>query len=469
MAGRPPRYVPPTAGSQRTPGVTNVPPPPAAESNKAPGNVNGAPPPAAPSTKTPQAPPPAVPPVPAFTQQTSVPAFTPNTWVPPVPEPTATPDPNGGAPNGYDMSMPGANEMHWDATKDQWTNTPMLDWASQQLPQFQDPWDGEQAISKSMGQPVAMQGGQYWAGVQGSMNTPSGAEQAISGGYKGGNNAELAFKRTQSAMPGSLQPQFDAYYDRMAQKNMSNVNAQSAARGAYGSNTALNGAIGAGLDAEAQRAAAATKFSLDDSANQRSWLDSLSNQGRSADLTGLDIFGKNKEAAQFGLDKTKTMSDIAFGVDDRQLDRDKFGLDQAKTLDDLKHNRLDAGVSTAFGVDQGQVNRLTGGSNASNTAQNSREDRVNNLYNQVSQFSSDTQDFLQENFNQILGGDQAMNDQQLQTLIAQQADQRGWDQQTQERIFRDAKSLGDFINGKKSATEAATGGGTGGATGGGKV
>lgn len=398
---------------------------------------------------------PAPPPVPAFTQKPPLPSFQ---WTPPVPEPAPAPTSDGSSAFGFDMTMPGVNEQFWDKNADKWGASPSLDWVNGQLPQFQDPWAGEQAIGQSMGQPVSMQGGQYWNGVKGSMNTPSNAESAIQGGYKGGNNALSAFNQTQDALPGSLQPQFDAYYDRMAAKNMSNVNSQSAARGAYGSNTALNGAIGAGLDAEAERANAATKFSLDDSANQRQWLDSLSAQGRSADLTGLDAFGANQKAAQFGLDKTKTMSDIAFGVDDRQLDRDKFGLDQAKTVDDLRRNRLDSGVSSAFGVDSAEINRLSGGGNASNTAQNSYEDRVNGLYDRISGFSSDVQDFIMDNTDKLLGGDAGMSDNELQTMIAQAADQRGWDQQQQERIFRDAKTAMDAINGKKSA-DAAGGGG----------
>lgn len=405
-----------------------------------------------------QPPPAPAPGVPAFTQTTNVPAFTPNTWVPPVPEPTA-PNPVGpAAPNGFDMSMPGATEMQWDATKDKWNSSPTLDWAQQQLTQFQDPWQGAQSISDAMGQPQQqMQGAQYWAGVQGKSNTP--AENQMAAGYQGGNNALSAFNQTQSALPGSLQPQFDAYYDRMAQKNMSNVNSQAAARGAYGSNTALNGAIGAGLDAEAQRAKAATDFSLQDSANQRNWMDTLGTQARNADQTGLDAFGADQKAAQFGLDKTKTMSDIAFGVDDRQLDRDKFGLDQARTLDELTQKRLDSGISTAFGVDQGWTGRLAGAQNASSTAQRAREGRIGQLYNDQVGMSNDVQSFLKDNYDAILGGDTAMSDNELQTMIAQQADQRGWDQQTQERIFRDAKATADLITGKKNA--AAAGGGTG--------
>jgi len=34
-----------------------------------------------------------------------------------------------------------------------------------------------------------------------------------------------------------------------------------------------------------------------------------------------------------------------------------------------------------------------------------------------------------------------MTDQELQTLIAKEADQRGWDQQTQDRMFRDASEI----------------------------
>lgn len=358
------------------------------------------------------------------------------------------------APFGTDMSAPGVREQLWNNNQNLWLQDPALDWVDQQQGQFADPWQGERVNSTLMGS-IADKGAgqQHWAGIQGSMNQPSGAESALAGGYRGQNNAKTAFDLTQGALPGSLQPQFDAYYDRMSAKNMSNVNAQSAARGSYGSNTALNGAIGAGLDAEAQRAAAATKFSLDDSANQRQWFDSLGTMGRNADLSSLDAFGANEKAARYGLDKNKTMSDIAFKSEEMEFDKNKALSDIAFGTDEAKMNRLDAGISTAFGSSEARHNNLNDAFDAAGDVQDAREGRVNSLYDDVSGFSQDTLDFVSDNYEALLGGDQAMSEDEIRTMIAKEADARGWSQQQQDRTFRDAMGVVKAVTGSKNAGE----------------
>ena len=356
------------------------------------------------------------------------------------------------APYGFDQSAPGVNEQFWNNNQSLWLQSPELDWVDAAQSQFNDPWTGELANQKLMGtiaNPGA--GQQYWAGIQGSANTPTGAEQVIQGGYKSPNNAQTAFGMTQERMPGAFQPQFDAYYDRMKDKVMSDVNSQSAARGAYGSNYALNNSIGAGLDVEAQRAKASTDFMFQDSANQMAWLNSLANQGRGADLSGLGIYGANMAGAQYGLDKTKTMGDLAFRAEDTAFNKQKALSDIAFGVDEHRADRLGAGISTALASDQAHRGRLEGAFDASNIAQGNREDRINTLYGQNAQFSNDVLDFVGQNYDALLGGDQAMSEQQIQAMIAQTADQRGWDQQTQERIFRDVKTAVDAIIENKAA------------------
>lgn len=362
------------------------------------------------------------------------------------------------APFGFDMTMPGVAEEMWNNNQGMWFDTPGIDWVDQQLPQFNDPWAYEQWVAQnasSMGGPSNT--GQYWAGVSGSMNQPSGAEQAIRGGYKGPNNAQTAFDMTKGRLPGSFQPQFDAYYDRMKDKAMSDVNAQSAARGVYGSNAALNSSIGTGLDIEAQRAKAATDFMLADSQNQMNWLNSLSGQGRSADLSGLGIFGANLQGAQYGLDKTKTLGELAFRADAADMDRDRFEADLMKTADDARASRIGAGVSTALSSDAARQGRLRDAFDFAGQAQDAREGRINTLYGQNAQFSNDVVDFLGQNYDALLGADKQMSDTELETMIAQAADERGWDQQTQERIFRDVSKAIELYNESKAAKVAGGG------------
>lgn len=311
--------------------------------------------------------------------------------LPPTPPPLPPIPTQGGkvnyqpteAPYGYDMSMPGVMEQFWNNNQGMWFNSPSMDWVDSQLSQFQDPWEGERSASQLLGSAM-----QHWNGVDGGFNTSSNSSRG-----------------------GSLQPQFDAYYDRMKDKAISDVNTQAAARGSYGSNAALNGSIGAGLDVEAMRAKAATDFSLADSENQRLW--QLTNDNH-----------------------LKNLSDLAFG------------------LDDSRRNRLDSGISTAFGSHYGHQSQLQNAFGAAGEAQNAREGRVGGLYNNVSDFSGDAMSFFATNYDQLLGADAATLDSILQTMLAETADQRGWNQQQQERIFRDVKTIIDVVKDKETADVA---------------
>ncbi len=289
------------------------------------------------------------------------------------------------------------------------------------------------------------------------------AEIATGNGYTGPNNSQTAFDMTKGMLPGSMQPQFDQYYDRMKDKVMSDVNSQSAARGAYGSNTALNNTIGAGLDVEAQRAKANTDFMLADSANQMGWQGLLGNQGRAADLTGLQTFDSKLKGSQFGLDKLGTFGDLAFKSEGMDLDKKKTQADLAFGMDESRMNRLGAGVSTAINSHQARRGQLNDAFDASNITQGNREDRVNNLYNQTADFSNDVMSYVMSNYESIMAGDQEAFEQQIQAMLGQTADERGWDQQTQERIWRDAKGIADLVfkskeAGTPSPAAAATGG-----------
>lgn len=355
------------------------------------------------------------------------------------------------APFGFDMSTPGVFEQMQQNNQNLWFSTPGTDWAYDQLDQFSDPWAYEQWVGQnagSMGGPSETS--KYWSGIQGSMNTPTGAEKAIAGGYQGPNNAQSAFDITRGRLPDSFQPQFDAYYDRMKDKVMSDVNSQSAARGNYGSSSALNGAIGAGLDVEAQRAKAATDFMFADSQNQMNWLNSLSQQGRGADLSGLGIFGANLSGAQYGLDKTKTLGDLAFRADQTDIERDRLEADLRKSADDARAGRISAGISTGLAADSAMQGRYRDAFDFAGQAQDAREGRINTLYGQNEDFSNDVLQFLGGNFDKLLGLDEQSFESELETMIAQEADARGWSQQQQERIMRDAKTVWDMYKGKQA-------------------
>lgn len=403
----------------------------------------------------------------------SVPEFSDTNWKPPpapnlppvVGAPTGPVFPqdaaqpiafNGGyfnpteAPHGFDQSQPGQVEQFWGNNQNLWFQSPQLDWVDSQQSKFEDPWAGEQKVASmidSVGAPGA--GQQYWKGVQGEFNAMG---QGLGNGYQGPNNAQTAFDMTKGMLPGSMQPQFDAYYDRMKAKSMSDVNSQSAARGAYGSSAGLNGSIGAGLDIEAQRAKANTDFMLADSQNQANWQGLLGNQGRAADLSGLGIYGSKIQGAQLGLDKMRLGGQLAFDSERMDLDKQRTQADLAFGMDDQALERMGAGISTAFNSQQAHRGQLNDAFDASNIADNERDERVNTLYGQNSDFSNDLVDYFSSNYDQLFKGDSAAFEQQLEAMIAQAADQRGWDEQTRERIFRDIKE------GVETAAKAKEGG-----------
>lgn len=353
------------------------------------------------------------------------------------------------APFGFDLMAPGVNDQFWMNNQDKWFTSPQMDWVDSLLPQFQDPWKGEQTVSgivDNIAKPGA--GQDFWAGVQGSFNTMGAG---LDKGYTGPNNSQLAFDMTKDMLPGSMQPQFDAYYDRMKQKAMSDVNSQSAARGAYGSNAALNNSIGAGIDVEAQRAKAATDFMLADSANQMNWQGLLGNQGRAADLTGLAGFDSRLRGAQFGLDKTRLGGELAFKAEGMDFDKNKTQAELAFGLDDQKLERLGAGISTAINSHQARRGQLNDAFDASNIVQQNRDNDVKYLSQEVEQFTNDVQGYVMQNLDKLLGMDQQAMEAELEAMLAKTADERGWDQYTTERARRDVMDAVEAVGKLKEA------------------
>jgi hypothetical protein len=356
-----------------------------------------------------------------------------------------------------DMTAPGVGEQMQQSLQDKWLNSPNMDWVHDNvLPQLKSPLAGEQAVQGSLSDKGSHFTGDYYEGVQGAMNTP--VENKVNAGYNDPNLAKAAFGQIQSSLPGSLQPQFDKYYDRMHDKAVSDVNAQGAARGSYGSNASLNNSIGAGLDVEAQRAKAATDFSLADSANQRDWMSLLGSQGSAADTSGVNAYNANVAGAQYGLDKTKTLGDIAFNADKAETERGRLDLDKGRTLDEMTLGRLGAGTAAAFGMEGFHQSGLTGAQSAATTAQTSRENRITTLMNQIGSFGNDVQNFIMENQNTLLGGDKQMSDDELQTMFSKYADERGWSQQQKDENWRGFKAAMDIVKG--SETAGAAGGGS---------
>jgi hypothetical protein len=321
--------------------------------------------------------------------------------------------------------------------------------------QFSNPWFGEtwnQQNHGALSGPGA--GEQYWEGIKGSANTPSAAQATVNQGYNGPNYAEEAFGMTKANMPGSLQPQFDSYYDRMGQKAVGSANTQAAARGAYGSSSALNGVNSVATDVEAQRAKAGTDFSLADSQNQLNWHNSLGQMGRAADLSSVGAYDANIRGAASDLERIKTYGDLAFDAQDAQEGRYKTQSDVAFGIDDAARDRMGMGLESAFGSHSAHRGQVNDAFDASGRAQDQREDRIDGLYDDVTGFSNDAMSFVMSNMDQLLTMDAQNLDQQIAAMLGQTADQRGWDQQQQDRIVRDVVETIKAIKGRQAEKQA---------------
>jgi hypothetical protein len=341
---------------------------------------------------------------------------------------------NTTAPYGMDQSAPGAAEQNWQQNQDKWYQQPQLDWANSQLPAFGEEGFGESYNKENMGSFGAPgQGQQHWDSVSGKFNEI--------GKYNQPNLAAESYQRTVDNLPGSIQPTFDAAFDRARDKSVGAANTQASARGAYGSSAALNGVNSVITDIEAARADRAGDFALKDSANQRSWLDSAANQGRSADLSGLGM-------ADFGLRGAQGFSDMAFKAENADLARDKFASDAAFGVQGAEQTRMGQGIDAALGIDSQQLNRLNSGQNAASSAQGARETRINNLADVNRNQQNDMVNFLRQQYGDMFAGDDAAFQEWANGVLGVTNNAKNDDQRSEKQLsdnfqqFTDVASMG---------------------------
>lgn len=337
------------------------------------------------------------------------------------------------SPFGMDQSAPGVGEQYWDQNQQRWQDQPQLDWASTQLTGMQDPGFGEVFNQNNMGSFAAPgQGEQYWDSVSGSFNTK--------GQYSGPNLANEAYQRTSGALPGSLQPSFDSYYDRARDKAAGAANSQASARGAYGSSAALNNVGNVITDIETQRANRASDFALRDSQNQMNWHDLAGRQGRSADQSSMEAFGQNLEGM-------RTFGDMAFRAGEEGLERDRFASDTAFGIQDAEEGRINSGIDNALGIDSNNLDRTNAGFNAAGGAQTLRDNRIQGMVDNTNDFSASMIDFYENQFDGIFGGDERARDEAIAASLGMSIDDYNANKNNQERIMRDGKAVADIATG----------------------
>jgi hypothetical protein len=361
----------------------------------------------------------------------------PTSWNQPKPTTGSSGHVNTTAPYGMDQSGPLAAEQNWQQNQDMWYNAPQLDWAQEQLGKTKDPMFGE-AFNKnnisSFGAPG--QGQQHWDAVSGKFNEI--------GQYNQPNLAAESYQRTVDNLPGSIQPTFDAAFDRARDKSVGAANSQAAGRGAYGSSAALNGVNSVITDIEAARANRHGDFALQDSANQRSWLDSAANQGRSADLSGLGIAGHN-------LQGVKDFSDMAFNAENADLARDKFASETAFGVQNAELGRIGTGIQGATNIDSNWLNRINSGQNAAGAAQGARQTRIDNLADHNRNQQNDIVNFLRQQYGDMFEGDEAAFQQWADGVLGVTQNAKNDDQRSEKQLADNLQQFTDFYGGMAGA------------------
>ncbi len=336
------------------------------------------------------------------------------------------------APSGVDQTMPGYAEQYWNQQQDRYTQPgPGMDWVNGQLPQFGNEGFGEQYGKNninSFGAPG--QGEQFWNQVAGSFNTQ--------GQYSDPNLAKESYNRTVSNIPGSLQPQFDQYYDRAKNNAMSDANSQAASRGAYGSSSALNNVGNISNDFESNRAKANSEFALQDSHNQMGWQGLAGAQGRAADQSSLQGFGANLQGlGQFG--------DMAFQAGNQGLQRDQFGNNVATGIQSLGQGRIGQGVDTAMGMNGADLSRLNSGMQGAQGGQNAFENRANTGFNNQMSYLQTMLPWLIGNDDSIIGSDQTNQDAGYDAALGIRSEDQAQDQRNQARHAEGFGQLSDIF------------------------
>jgi hypothetical protein len=345
------------------------------------------------------------------------------------------------SPYGMDQTQQGVGEQYWSNNQQKWGNSPQMDWASSQLPKFEQPGFGEAFNQKNIKQfGKAGQGQQFWNQVQGKFNTQ--------GQYGGPNLAAESYNRTVGAIPGSLQPTFDKAFDRAKETAVGDANSQAAARGAYGSSQALNNVGNVITDIEAKRADRASQFALQDSQNQAAWQGLAGQQGRAADQSEMGGFGTNLQGIQ-------SFGDMAFNAENQDLNRDRFASGVGFGIQDQGFSRVGQGINAAMNLDSADLNRTNSGFQASMGAQDQRDGRIQGAFDNTRNMQNDLTGFFGGQYDQLFGADYAAQQDAMNAGLGLTAEARNQGYRDQERMRQAGSDAIGAYTGITQAQEAA--------------
>ncbi len=184
---------------------------------------------------------------------------------------------------------------------------------------------------------------QQWQQTQGFYNTPGKGETSAYGtqdkyaasGTPGLTNSSQSWlDQYKGAMPNiSSEPGLDGYYDVAKQRAAESIDQAAAARGNYGSSSAIDQNARAFSDLEAQKAKDEANYNLARLGEQRAWQSAGGQMAGQADANARGNSQMEQQWAQF-------LSGLGLDADRLGLQRQNAGMDAASVAGGAERNRF---------------------------------------------------------------------------------------------------------------------------------
>ncbi len=184
---------------------------------------------------------------------------------------------------------------------------------------------------------------QQWQNSQGFYNTPGKGETSAYGtqsqyaqsGTPGlSNNSQSWFDQYKGQMPNiSSEPGLDGYYDVAKQRAAESIDQAAAARGSYGSSSAIDQNARAFADLEGQKAKDEANYNLARLGEQRAWQSAGGQLAGQADANARGNSQMEQQWQQF-------LSGLGLDADRLGLSRQNAGMDAANAAGGAERNRF---------------------------------------------------------------------------------------------------------------------------------
>lgn len=181
----------------------------------------------------------------------------------------------------------------------------------------------------------------------------------------------------QFSQPKNLQSDFDTAYDHATKTALGTANAQAAARGVYGSSTALNNVDSVAAQMAAQKANAQNQFTLNNSQNQLNYMTAggqLANNAESSSLAKeAALVGQQMNLSSDQINRVVAQLNAGFSAQNAFQGREAQGFSQQDTYS----QQIQQALQAYFAQLQGAANPAAGTTATAGATQNAVTDNNN--------------------------------------------------------------------------------------------